>query len=150
MIRRRVAGWAESGRAVGGALVEVWRAELAALRRDLESSGRQFWIVLVLGGVAAGLLFWTLGLGLWLAVEALALRLERWQAVGVVFGVGALVTVALFWVAGRRLRRIEPPLATIDRHRREHVDWWRQTVLPELDPRPTSDDVPEDDEPEFV
>jgi uncharacterized membrane protein len=82
--------------------------------------------------VAVG--FWTVGLGLWVAVEALASRLPRWQAAAVVFGAGLVLTCILGWIARRSFGRIEAPLDLVKRRSREHVEWWEETVLPDLVP----------------
>jgi Putative Actinobacterial Holin-X, holin superfamily III len=134
MMRRSLSGWAESGRAVGEALVAVWRAELDALRRDFADSGRELRRAAVLAAAAAAVCFWTIGLGLWAAVEGLATRWPRWAAVSAVFAAGVLVALLLGWVASRRARRLEPPLETVRRHGREHLDWWQDSVLPDLAP----------------
>ena len=126
-MRRLVSGWTESARAVGGALLEVWRAEADALGRDFKRSGRELRGVLVLSAVAAGVGFWTVGLGLWAGVEALSEHLPRWGAVAAVLGAGLLATLLLLLIARRRLRRVEPPLRLVKRHGREHVEWWRET-----------------------
>lgn len=131
-MRRSLSGWADSGRAVGAALLAVWREELQALRRDFARSGRQLRGVVVLGVVAAALCFWTVGLGLWSAVEGLATQWPRWAAVLTVFGAGLVLTLGLAWWASRRARRIEPPFETVRRHGREHLDWWQESVLPDL------------------
>lgn len=133
-MRRSISGWAKAGRAVGDALLAVWRAELESLRRDLASSGRQLWRALLLGAAAAAACFWTVALGLWAAVEGLATLWPRWAAVLAVFGLGLASTVVLGWLAARRARRVEPPLETVRRHGREHLEWWQDSVLPDLAP----------------
>ncbi len=124
--------WADRARTVGSALLEVWRAELWSLRDDLALSGRRLRGGLILIGLAAGLVFWCLGLAVWVGVELLALRLERWQAGLVVLGVGSLVTAILAFVAIHRLRRIENPMEAVKRHGRDHAEWLQQSVVPGL------------------
>ncbi|MDH3403215.1 MAG: phage holin family protein [Acidobacteriota bacterium] len=146
-MRRLVAGWTESARAVGAALLTVWRAEVEALRQDFARSGRELRAGVVLAAVAAGIGFWTIGLGLWAGVEALALRLPRWAAAVAVFGVGVLATAVLVLLAGRRLRSIETPLRLVKRRGREHVEWWQEAVMarPAADASPAAETADEGD-----
>lgn len=133
-MHRLVSGWADSVRGVGSALLDVWQAEIAALRQDLTRSGRALRGGLILAALAAAVGFWSVGLGLWLAVEGLTLWLPRWQAALAVFAAGVLLTLILGWIARRTLGRIEAPLRSVKRRSREHVEWWQETVLPDLAP----------------
>jgi hypothetical protein len=130
-MRRFISGWAESASAVGGALLRVWKAEVEALKRDLSRSGTELRAGVVLLALAGGIAFWTIGLGLWAVVEALAGYLPRWGAAAVVCGAGLLATAALFLLGRRRLRRVESPLRLVKRHGREHAQWWQMTMMPE-------------------
>jgi hypothetical protein len=147
-MRRSLSGWAESGRAVGGALLEVWRAELDALRSDFARTRRELRGILIAAALGAALCFWTVGLGLWALVEGLATRWPRWAAVTSVFAAGVVVTLLIAWLAARKARRLEPPLETVRRRGREHVEWWQESVLPDLAPPMRSRPEREDDEAE--
>lgn len=124
-----VSRWAETARAISAALLQVLGAEAEALQGDLARSGRELRGGLILFGLAAGLAFWTIGLGLWVAVELLSLRLPAYGAALLVFGVGLLACLILIWVARRRVRRIESPIDAVKRRSREHAEWWTQNVL---------------------
>ena len=124
--------WRETARSIGAALLEVLAAEAGELGRDLAQSGRALRGGLILFGLAAGLAFWTIGLGLWVAVELLTLSLPAYGAALVVFGAGLLSCLILVWLGRRRLRRAEMPIQVVKRRGREHADWWRQNVLPGL------------------
>lgn len=124
--------WIEAARSIGAALLQVLAAEAEELQRDLARSGRALRGGLILFGLAAGLAFWTIGLGLWVAVELLTLRLPAYGAALIVFGAGVLSCLVFVWLGKRRLRRAEMPIQAVKRRGREHAEWWRQTVLPGL------------------
>lgn len=127
-MRRLVSGWAESASAVGGALLRVWKAEAEALKRDLTRSGNELRGAVVLLALAAGVAFWTIGLGLWTAVETLAAYLPRWGAAAAVCGAGLVIAVTLLLLGRRRLRKVESPLGLVRRRGREHAEWWQDTM----------------------
>jgi Putative Actinobacterial Holin-X, holin superfamily III len=132
MMRGTVTRWVEVARSVGLALLEVLAAEAAELKRDLRRSGRELRGGLVLLALAAGVGFWTIGLGLWVAVELLSSRMSVLGATLVIFGLGLLGTLSLVWLGRRRLRRVETPVHALKRRSREHMDWWRESVVPGL------------------
>ena len=124
-------GWGTRIRDVGEAFLGVVRAEIAALASDLGQSGRALVRALVWVGAAAAVLFWTLGLLIYAAVELLALVLPRWGAASVVFGVFAITAFSLVALARARLAAIEPPDATVRRRMEESRRWWNERVAAE-------------------
>jgi len=124
--------WAEAARAVGDALLEVLAAEAAELQRDLTESGRTLRRGLVLLAVAASVAFWTIGLGLWLAVELLRLWMPAFGAALVMFATGVIISLLFHWRGKQRLRKIENPIQAVQRRSREHAEWWQEAVLPGL------------------
>jgi hypothetical protein len=122
-------GFAEIVREIGESFLALVRAELDALLEDFGRSGRALGRALLLAGAAAAVLFWTLGLVLYLAIELLALALPRWGAVAIVLGVFALAAAILAIVARRRLNSIEPPAATVRRRLDESRAWWDRRVV---------------------
>ena len=120
-------------RDMGGALVGVVRAEISSLLAELASSGRSLVRSLVLFALAFAFGFWTLGLLVYFLVELLALRLARWGAVGIVFALFLLTALALGAWSLSRLKRIESPVATLDRRLKNHLTWWQQRVVAEAD-----------------
>jgi hypothetical protein len=121
--------WVGMLRALGQALLDVLRAEAAALAADLRRSGHYLWIGLALLGAAAGVLFWTFGLLLFTLVAVAAIWLPLWGAALVVLGVFVLAAGVLAALGVSRLRRIENPAADVKRRVADHVDWWRQRLL---------------------
>ena len=93
----RNAGWIDLFRSLGEALLEVWRAELGTLQDDLQRSGRHLGVALGLFGAAAVLLFWIVGLVLFVLVSLLHVWLPWWGA--------SLVVLALFVIAAAILAR---------------------------------------------
>lgn len=120
-------------RGMGGAVVGVLRAELAALIGDLSASGRNLARSLVLFGLAFAFAFWTLGLLVYFLVELLALKVARWGAVGIVFGLFLATALALGAWSLSRLKRIESPAATIDRRLKNHLAWWQERIAGDSD-----------------
>lgn len=115
-------------RGMGGALVGVVRAEIAELLAEITASGRSLVRSLVLFGLAFAFGFWTLGLLVYLLVELVAIRLPRWGAVGIVFGLFLITALALGAWSLARLRRIESPVAALDRRLKSHLTWWQERI----------------------
>lgn len=145
--------WRALVRDLGEALLDLLRAEVAALASDLGASGRALARALVLAAVAGAVAFWALGLLIYLAVELLALVLPRWGAAAIVLGLFVLAAAALLASARTRLRAIEPPDATLRRRLADSRRWWRERVAadagpePELELEPESQDAFEEDRP---
>lgn len=131
-------------RGMGSAFLGVVGAEISALIADLAASGRSLNRALLLFGLGFAFAFWTLGLLVYFAIELLALKMARWGAVGVVFGVFLLVAVALIAAALARLRRIESPAATLDRRVKGHLAWWQERVAGAQAPRSGARGVDDD------
>ena len=80
--------WIDLFRSLGDSLLEVWRAELATLQEDLSRSGRNLGVALGIFGAAAVLLFWIVGLLLFVLVSLLHVWVPWWAA--------SLIVLALF------------------------------------------------------
>jgi hypothetical protein len=119
----------EQARALGEALLGVLRAEVDALRGDYRRAAARFTAAMVVFGFAAGFAFWAVGALAFVAFELLARWLPRWGAAAALCALFAAVAGALGWWGARRLRAIEPPLATASRHLEEHLRWWQERVL---------------------
>jgi hypothetical protein len=121
--------WIELFRSLGEALLEVWRAELGTLQDDLQRSGRHLGVALGLFGVAVLLLFWTIGLVLFVLVSLLHVWLPWWGASLVVLALFAIAMAILAWLGLRRIRKFENPLETLRRRVDSHLDWWQHGLL---------------------
>ena len=121
--------WLDRVRSLGEALLEVLRAELAALQGDLQRSARHLGTGSLLLAGAAVLAFWSVGLVLFVLVTILAVWLPIWGAALVVLGIFLAGTALLVWRARRHLREIESPVATVHRRLDDHLAWWRQSFL---------------------
>jgi CHASE3 domain sensor protein len=142
-------GWIDMFRGLGEALLEVLRAEVATLQEDLSRSGRIAGGALALLGVALILLFWIVGLLIFVLVTVLAIWLPLWGASLVVLALFLGVAGVLSWLGVRRLKQIENPVQTFRRRVDDHLDWWQNTLLREqrpLDVEPVSVTAAEDDE----
>jgi hypothetical protein len=124
-----MAGWIELFRTLGESLLEVWRAELATLQEDFHRSGRYLTAALGLLGAAVILLFWIVGLLLFVLVALLHVWLPWWGASLVVLLLFLLVTGLLAWLGVARLRKVENPVATVRRRMDSHLDWWQHGLL---------------------
>jgi len=122
-------GWIDLFRSLGESLIEVVRAETTALQADLKTSGRHLGIALGLLGAAVLLLFWVLGLLIFLAVAVLSVWLQVWAAALIVFLVFAAVMAVLIMLGLRRLKLVENPVDSVKRHVDDHLDWWQNGLL---------------------
>jgi len=124
-----MAGWIDLFRSLGESLLEVWRAELATLQDDLQRSGRHLGTALGLFGGALVLLFWIVGLLLFVLIALLHVWLPWWAAALIVLLLFLLSTGLLAWLGVRRLRQVENPVATVRRRVDSHLDWWQHGLL---------------------
>ena len=121
---RLLAGWSASLQALGGAFSELVGAELSALGDDLSRSGRRLGGALLLLGAALFVLFWAVGLTVYLAVEVAHQWLPRWAAAAVVLAVVLLLMAVLAAIGRQRLKRLEAPSVMVRRRWSSHRDWW--------------------------
>ena len=124
-------GWLDLFRSLGQSLIEVFRAELDALREEFRRSGKHLGVGLALVGAAAVLLFWTLGALIFALGAILAIWLQVWAAALVVVGLFALAAALIAWRGVRRLRQFQNPAESARRRFEDHLDWWQHTLLRE-------------------
>jgi len=124
-----MAGWIDLFRSLGESLLEVWRAELATLQEDFQRSGRHLGMALGLLGGAVVLLFWIVGLLLFVLIALLHVWLPWWGASLSVLLLFLLAAGLLVWLGVRRLRRVENPVETVRRRVDNHLDWWQHGLL---------------------
>jgi hypothetical protein len=122
-------GWIDLFRSLGESLVEVVRAEVAALQGDLKRSGRNLGVALAFLGGAVLLVFWVLGLLVFSMVAVLSIWLQLWAAALLVLALFLLLTGLLAWLGVSRLRHVENPVDSVKRHVDEHLDWWQNGLL---------------------
>lgn len=146
-------GWIDLIRSLGESLLEVLRAELAALQEDFSRSGRRLGVALGFLGGAAVLLFWLVGLLLFTLIVVLAIWLPLWAAALILLGLFALATGILAALGVRRLREIENPVDNVRRRVDDHIDWWQNSLLADAKPvgpgaaATTRDDIYDEDLP---
>jgi Flp pilus assembly protein TadB len=124
-----MAGWIELFRSLGESLLEVWRAELATLQEDFGRSGRYLGSALGLLGAALILVFWIVGLLLFVLIALLHVWLPWWGASLIVLLLFLLTSGLLAWFGLRRLRKVENPVETVRRRMDSHLDWWQHGLL---------------------
>lgn len=122
------AGWLARAQNLGSAYLAVLRAEIAAALADLSASGRSLLRAALLATVTVALGFWTVGLLVYFLIEMLALWVPRWGAVGIVFALFVVGTLAFAAAAVARARRIEAPTAMLERRFRDHAAWWQGRI----------------------
>jgi Putative Actinobacterial Holin-X, holin superfamily III len=127
-------GWLELFRSLGTSIIEVFRAELDALKEELSRSGRHLAIGLALLGVAFVLLFWTLGALIFALGAVLAIWLQPWAAALVVVAIFTLAATLVAWRGWKRLERFDNPVESIRRRLEDHLEWWQHTMLKEERP----------------
>lgn len=127
-------GWLDLFRSLGTSLIEVFRAELDALKEELSRSGRHLAIGLALLGGAAILLFWTLGALIFALGAVLAIWLQPWAAALIVVGIFTLAAALVAWLGWKRLQRFDNPVESIRRRLEDHLEWWQHTMLKEERP----------------
>lgn len=124
-----MAGWIDLFRSLGESLLEVWRAELVTLQQDFERSGRHLGMALGLLGVAVVLLFWIVGLLLFVLIALLHVWLAWWSSSLIVLLLFMISAGLLAWLGIRRLRQVENPVETVRRRVDNHLDWWEHGLL---------------------
>lgn len=121
--------WIELFRSLGDSLLEVWRAELATLQDDLTRSGRNLGVALGIFGAAAILLFWIVGLLLFVLVSLLHVWMPWWAASLIVLALFVITAAILARFGLKYMRRVENPLETVRRRADSHFDWWQHGLL---------------------
>ena len=124
-----MSGWIDLFRSLGESLLEVIRAEVAALQDDFQRSGRHFGVALGLFGAAAVLLFWMVGLLLFVLITVLHVWLPLWAAALIVLALFVLAIAILGLLGMRHVRQVENPLETVRRRVDSHLDWWQHSLL---------------------
>jgi hypothetical protein len=125
--------WSETFRALGAAVLALFKAEIEALERELARSGKNLALGLGLFAAAAALAFWTLGVATYFVIQLLAVWLPLWAASLVVTLLLTAVTGGLVFAGVKKLERFENPLTTARRRLDDHIDWWQNDLL---DPAP--------------
>jgi Zn-dependent protease with chaperone function len=121
--------WIDLFRSLGEALLEVWRAELGTLQDDLQRSGRNLGGALGLFGAAVVLLFWIVGLLLFVLITLLHIWMPWWGASLVVLALFVIAVAILARLGLARMRKVENPLETVRRRVDSHFDWWQHGLL---------------------
>jgi len=120
--------WSESIQSVGNALIDLVRAEVEELGRDLRTSRANVVRLLILAGGAIFLSFWLLAILLYSAIEVASLWLPRWGAALAVAGIVAIVVAVIGLLIRGTLKSLDSPVRTVQRRVESHIGWWNETL----------------------
>lgn len=109
-------------------LIDLYDAELAALRVEVTETGRRLLKILALAGAAFFTLFWILALVAYSLVEVVALWLPRWGAALAVTGIFVLLAAILGLIGWLYARRLTNPIDSVFDRLRDHLAFWRTEV----------------------
>jgi len=121
-------GWSDLFRALGESLLQVFKAELAAIEEDFRRTGVHLKASLGLLGVTLVLLFWIAGLVIFTLVAVLAIWLPLWGAALIVLALFTIVAAVLARLGIGRLRQIENPAASLKLRLDDHLEWWQHLL----------------------
>lgn len=121
-------GWADLFRSLGESLLQVLRAELAAVEEDFRRSSVHLKAVVGLLAAVAVLGFWIAGLMIFVLVALLDIWLPLWAAALIVMAFFTIVAAVLAKLGINRLRRIENPVASVKQRVDNHLEWWQQLL----------------------
>ena len=121
-------GWLSLLRGARASLLDVIRAEIDAIGKDLTTSAKRLGTALLLLFFALGVALFALGALAFAAIAALALVVPPWAAALIVCGILLLISSLLLTLGMRGLRDLESPAETVKRRVNNHVDWWRFRV----------------------
>lgn len=132
-MRKRISSWVELFQSLKEAFIGVVQAEVDSLRVDFELSTRRLVRAVGLAAAAIFVIFWAIGVVVFLLIQVASLWLPPWAASLVVLALLVIACVALVAAARASLQQIEPPKAMIRRHIQESMDWWEDEVVPASD-----------------
>ena len=121
--------WTDLLRALGESFSVLMASEMSALRQDLAASRRKLFRALAIGGAAIFVLFLAIGAATVVIYEALAMVLDRWIAALIVLVFLLILGALLARIAVRTFESLESPVATVQRHVDDHVEWWQAAIL---------------------
>ena len=130
---QRISSWVELFQSLQEAFIGVVQAEVRSIRADFELSKRLLARAIGLAAGAMFVVFWAIGVVVFLLIQVAGLWLPLWLATLVVLAVLVVVGVVLVAAARGSLRRIEAPKAMIRRHVQESMDWWEDEIMPAPD-----------------
>lgn len=128
-MRRKIDKVSDDIAVLGAAGLDLARAEVAALSRDLRLTGKELLRVAVVAAICLCLLFWAVAVLVFAGVEVAALWMPRWLAALAVFGLLLLVVAILGLVARKWWASLESPGRTVRRRLDEHREWWRRKIV---------------------
>jgi len=137
---RQRESWLDLFRALGEALLDVLRAELAVVWEHWRIWGRNWLVAAALFAVVLFLTFWLSGLLVVAVVHGImaGFDLELWQAALLTAAALVLLMTAIAGVGWLLAKRPENPVATVRRQLDEHRTWLDGKILGEKESRPAA------------
>jgi len=150
-VGKRISSWVELVQSLQEAFIGVVQAEVRSLRLDIDLSKRRLARAIGLAAGAIFLVFWAIGVVVFLLIQVAGLWLPLWAATLIVLALLVVASMALVAAARGSLRQIEAPKAMLRRHIQESMDWWEDEIMPtpDVDKRgslPAGDISPERDQ----
>ena len=132
---RAAADWLGTLRSLGDSFLDVLRAELVSLQRDLKASAKSLLHGTRLLVVALIFIFWMMGSLVFAAIAWLNHQadLSIWLAALVVATALLLASIVMYLWARATLHRVRGPGRTAREHARQHVAWLKTELTGEHD-----------------
>lgn len=112
------------------------RAEAEGLQGELRHGGTLVREMVMLGAVAFVFTFFSVGLLLSAALLGLSLFVPAWAAALILGAALLCVAGALLWRMRGVAREMESPAGVVKRRVTDHVDWWRNELVSQIEPPP--------------
>lgn len=116
------------------------RAEVQGLQGELRHGGTLVRELVVLGAITFVFAFFTVGLLLAAATLGLSLIVPAWAAALILATLLLLVGLGLVWRMRGIAREMESPAGVVKRRVHDHVDWWRNELVSQIEPPRRSTD----------
>ena len=112
----------------------LMRAEVQGLQGELRHGGSLVREMVMLGAIAFVFTFFAVGLLLAAAILGLSLVLPAWSAALILALVLLAIAGVLLWRMRRVAREMESPAGVVKRRVTDHVDWWRNELVSQIEP----------------
>lgn len=112
----------------------LMRAEVQGLQGELRHGGALVREMVVLAAIAFVFTFFSVGLLLAAAMLGLSLLLPPWAAALILGFLLLSVAVAMLWRMRGVAKQMESPAGVVKRRVTDHVDWWRNELVSQIEP----------------
>lgn len=126
-----IRSWSDMVRNTGQSFLDLLRAELDQVVRELGVSAKRLGIGAALLIAAGMILFWWIAVLAFFLIEIMAIWVPTWASAGIVLLILLLFIATLAFLGIRRLKSLDNPVDTVGRRWDDHLDWWENRLLPE-------------------